>query len=206
MSQRDLQSTGPLRLTRRHFTSRLAWGALGVSGLGVAAARSRAEEPDAPARSQRTAEPEASLSSERPAPRALLEESPYVYISPLRRDGSESTCHGELWYAWMDGAVVVTVAKDRWKATALARGLDRARIWVGDHGRWKTWYGGTDESFRKAPSFVARAEQVRDPGLIEPLLARYEEKYPAEIADWRDAMREGSADGSRILIRYTPVG
>ena len=28
---------------------------------------------------------------------------------------------------------------------------------------------------------------------------------PGEIAKWRDRMRSGYADGSRILIRYTPV-
>ena len=32
--------------------------------------------------------------------------------------------------------------------------------------------------------------------------ARYETKYPDEIADWRDEMRNGFRDGSRILIRY----
>ena len=60
----------------------------------------------------------------------LLPVSPFVYVSPLRADGSESTCHGEVWYAWLDGKVVLITARDRWKARAVARGLDRARIAV----------------------------------------------------------------------------
>ena len=171
-------------ITRRRFTSALAWGALGASTLAWAAAPSRAAAPASP---------------------KLLDESPFVYISPLKRDGSESTCHAELWYAWLDDAVVVIVASDRWKATALTRGLDRARIWVGDHGLWKTWYGGRNEAFRDAPNFVGKGEAVKDAALLDRLLARYETKYPDEIADWRDAMRNGYADGTRTLIRYSPV-
>jgi hypothetical protein len=134
---------------------------------------------------------------------AALESSPYVYVSPLRSDGSESTCHGEVWFAWLDGAVVLTTASTAWKARAVARDLDRARIWVGDHGRWKAMVG-RNEAFRAAPSFVARASVVKDAALVERMLASYEKKYPAEIGRWRDRMRAGNADGTRVLIRYTP--
>jgi hypothetical protein len=133
----------------------------------------------------------------------LLEKSAFVYVSPLLANGQESTCHAELWYAFLDDAVVVTVARDRWKATALARGLDRARIWVGDHGRWKTWYGGRNEAFRQAPHFDARVERTQDPKRFAALMNVYETKYPEEIADWRDRMRQGQADGSRVMLRYT---
>jgi hypothetical protein len=138
-------------------------------------------------------------------PEALLEDSPFVYISPLRSDGAESRCHGELWYAWLDDSVVVTVASDRWKASALSKGLDRARVWVGDHGRWKNWYGGNNEAFRAAPSFEARVSRADEPGLLERLLDVYERKYPDEIASWREPMRAGNADGSRVLLRYVPI-
>ena len=134
----------------------------------------------------------------------VLEASPFVYVSPLRADGSESTCHGEVWYAWLDGAVVLNTASDTWKSRALARGLDRARIWVGDHGRWKRALGGRSEAFRSAPSFEARAERSRDAALLDRLLARFEQKYPDEIATWHDDMRRGFLDGSRFLIRYRP--
>jgi hypothetical protein len=133
-----------------------------------------------------------------------LETSGLVYISPLRSDGSESTCHGEVWFGWIDGAVVINTSTKTWKARALERGLDRARIWVGDHGPWKRLLG-RNEAFRKAPSFEARAERLKDEATLDRLLATYDEKYPGEIARWRERMRNGYVDGSRILIRYTPV-
>lgn len=134
---------------------------------------------------------------------ALLEKSPYVYVSPLLEGGRESTCHGEVWFAWLDGAAVVTVSSDGWKARALARGLDRARLWVGDHGRWKR-LGIVNEAFRKGPQLDARVEKSTDAELSERLLERYAAKYPNEIGRWRDSMRKGFADGSRTLLRYVP--
>jgi hypothetical protein len=135
---------------------------------------------------------------------ATLEASPYVYVCPLRRAGAESTCHAEVWFAWLDDSVVVTVGSDGWKARSLRKGLDRARLWVGDYGRWKGVTGG-NEKFRKAPSFIANAEKVTDRTVLDRLLARYAVKYPAEIGRWDDKMRRGFDDGSRTLIRYTPI-
>ena len=81
-----------------------------------------------------------------------LEESGLVYVSPLLADGSESTCHGEVWFGWIDGAVVIITGAEGWKARALGRGLESARLWVGDHGRWKKLVT-RNEAFRAAPSF-----------------------------------------------------
>jgi hypothetical protein len=133
-----------------------------------------------------------------------LEKSEFVYVSPLRSDGRESTCHGEVWYAWLDGAVVLNTAAGTWKARSLKRGLDRARIWVGNHGTWKR-APGRNGSFRKAPSFEAKAAFVKDDAVVDRLLAVFDEKYPDEIGEWRDRMRDGYFDGSRLMIRYTPV-
>jgi hypothetical protein len=146
--------------------------------------------------------------AEKPSPLSpdllrALSESPYVYVSPLRSDGEESRCHGEVWFDWIDGAAVVITGSDRWKARSVRRGLDQARIWVGDFGRWKGLLG-KNEDFRRGPSFEARAEFVEDVRVLDRLLARYEEKYPDEIGEWRDRMRKGFADGSRVLIRYRP--
>ena len=133
-----------------------------------------------------------------------LESSPYVYVSPLRTGGGESTCHGEVWYGWIDGSVVLITSNESWKARSLVRGLDSARIWVGDYGRWKRLIGH-NEAFRAAPTFDARVRAVRDEGLLDRLLEAYETKYPKEIDDWRDKMRSGFHDGTRVLIRYTPA-
>jgi hypothetical protein len=109
-----------------------------------------------------------------------------------------------VWFAFLDGAVVLNTASTTWKARAVSRGLDRARVWVGDHGRWKTVMG-RDEAFRAAPSFDARAEVVKDAAVLDRLLAAYQTKYPDEIGSWRDKMRDGVRDGSRVLIRYAPA-
>lgn len=134
---------------------------------------------------------------------AAAEKSGFAYISPLLADGRESTCHGEVWYAWLDGSVVMITASDRWKARAIGRGLSTARVWLGDHGRWKGWVS-TNEAFRSAPQFDAKVTVAKDAALLERMLAVFERKYPAEIAAWRDKMRSGFASGSRVLIRYTP--
>lgn len=135
---------------------------------------------------------------------AALEHSEFVYVSPLRSDGEESRCHGEVWYGRLDGSVVLITSSKSWKARALAKGLTSARIWVGNHGRWKGLLTRNEE-FRKAPHFDARVERSRDGTLLDRLLALYETKYPREIGDWRDRMRDGFADGSRLLLRYTAV-
>lgn len=175
------------RIDRRSFLKRGAAGA--VAGLAALPLRSWAE-----------AKPALS----KPVLETALRESAYVYVSPLKSNGDESECHGEVWYAWLDGAVVVTVPTDRWKSRSIDRGLDRARIWVGDHGRWKG-LTGRNEAFREAPFFDARAEKLWDEALLDRLLAEYDRKYPDSIGRWRDRMKSGNADRSRVLIRYEPI-
>ncbi len=138
-----------------------------------------------------------------PGEKALLE-SEFAYVSPLLGDGRESRCHGEVWYGWLDDAVVIITAKSTWKARALDRGLDRARIWVGNHGRWKGWFRN-NEAFRQAPHFDVRGKRARDPALFERLMAVYAKKYPAEFPDWEERQRSGFASGERLLIRYSTV-
>lgn len=134
--------------------------------------------------------------------RALTHGS-YVYVSPLRSDGHESTCHAQLWFGWLDGDVIVSSKARSWRAQCVALGLDRARIWVGDYGSWKQPFG-TNDAFRAGPSFEARASIVEDQTLLQRLLTAYEAKYPAEISSWREQIQRGFHDGSRVLIRYAP--
>lgn len=138
--------------------------------------------------------------------RSALRQSPFVYVSPLLADGSESRCHGEIWFAWLDGAVVAISARSTWRVRALARGLGRARIWVGNYGRWKTLLGvGRNDAFRAAPHFEARGAIVHDAKLLERLMAAYRSKYGAEFSSWEPRMRRGYASGERVLIRYVPM-
>ena len=139
-----------------------------------------------------------------PALERTLEASPFVYLSPLRSNGRESTCHAEVWYAWLDGTVVMIVSRDRWKASAIRRGLTSARVWVGDYGRWKRVLG-SDETFREGPSFDAKGSLSEDPALLEELIAAYQKKYPNEIEKWAPRFRNGLNEGSSVLIRYEPT-
>jgi hypothetical protein len=133
-----------------------------------------------------------------------LESSTFVYISPLQSDGSESRCHGEVWFGWLDGKAVITTSAKTWKARAMTGGLDRARIWVGDYGRWKR-LGVAGDAFRKGPHFDARAAKIDDPAVLEGLMQTFRKKYPDEIGKWEPKMRKGFETGERILIGYTPI-
>jgi hypothetical protein len=136
------------------------------------------------------------------ATRAALGESPLIYVSPLRSDGSESACHGEVWFVRDGAELLVVTASDRWKARAVRGGLDRARIWVGDFGQWKK----ADGRFKAGPTFVAKARFDSDPAAIEAALGAFGAKYSEEWGKWEPRFRKGLADRSRVLVRYRPVG
>jgi hypothetical protein len=171
------------RLSRRSFLAALAAGA---AALLLPRTRLRAREtfalPD--------------------ATRAALAKSPLIYLSPVRSDGAESSCHGEVWFVEDGGELLVVTASDRWRALAVGRGLDRARIWVGDFGQWKRSGG----RFKTGPTFLAQARFEAESSVIETALAAFGAKYPEEWGKWEPRFRKGLADGSRVLIRYRPSG
>ena len=131
----------------------------------------------------------------------LLASSRLVYVSPLRADGSESRCHGEVWF-FRDGEdVVLATGKDTWKARALRKGFDRARIWVGDFGA----YSAAKDKVAAAPRFDARAEWDVDRAVFNRLLEAYARKYPGAWSNWKPRFESGFQNGSRIMIRYKPI-
>ncbi len=127
-----------------------------------------------------------------------LASSQLVYISPLLVDGSESACHGEVWFVTDGEDVLVVTSAERWRAEAVRRGLNRARLWVGEHGIWTR----SDEAFKASPSYDATA-RLEEYGHAAALGA-FGRKYPDEWGSWGPRFRKGLADGSRVLIRYTP--
>ncbi|MCP5057798.1 MAG: twin-arginine translocation signal domain-containing protein [bacterium] len=134
------------------------------------------------------------------AHRKAMAESPLVYVSPLRSDGAESTCHGEVWFVADGDDLLVVTAKERWKAVAIEKGLSRARLWVGNHGVWTT----SDGAFKKSPTFAAKARVDADAHAAA--LGKFGAKYPAEWAKWGPRFEKGLSDGSRVLLRYSPTG
>lgn len=125
--------------------------------------------------------------------------SPLVYISPLRSDGGESRCHGEVWFVMDGDDVLVVTNPERWRAACVSQGLDRARIWVGDFGPWKQSKG----AFRDAPSYDAKASLDSDPGTHTRALAAFGKKYPDSWDQWGPRFTRGLASGERVLVRYT---
>jgi hypothetical protein len=131
-----------------------------------------------------------------------MQQSPLVYVSPLRASGQESSCHGEVWFFEDRGDVVLATGKDAWKTRALRKGWDTARIWVGDFGP----VSRAGEKFRSAPEFRARAALDADPAVFDRLLAGFTKKYPEFQSKWESRFKQGYRDRSRVVIRYTPIG
>jgi len=178
-----------------NVSSRLPWSRREfLKGAGIVLAGAALPPAFARAESESIVLPAATLE--------LLGKSGFIYVSPLKSDGNESSCHGEAWFFRDGDDAVLATASDTWKAKALGKGLDRARVWVGDHGRVRLG----NEKFRKAPSFEARASLDKDPAAFERLLAAFAGKYPDEWDKWEPRFRKGYADGSRIVIRYSATG
>jgi hypothetical protein len=130
-----------------------------------------------------------------------LSKSPLVHISPLKGDGKESTCHGEVWFFHDQGDVVIVTTKDTWKSQAVAKGFKSARLWVGDFGP----VGKAEDKYRSAPTFEAESGFDTDKAAFERLMTAFAAKYPDEWEKWEPRFRGGYEDGSRVLIRYHPV-
>jgi hypothetical protein len=137
------------------------------------------------------------------AAQAAIESSQLIYITPIKSDGKESSCHAEVWFYAEGADLLVVTKKELWRSQAVMRGLDRARIWVGDHGVWKR----SNDAFRKAPSFLAQAEHISsDAKAVERTLKAMGPKYANdEWSTYGPRFKQGLADGSRVLLRYRPI-
>jgi hypothetical protein len=125
--------------------------------------------------------------------------STLIYVSPLLADGSESACHGEVWFVVDGDDLLVVTSPDRWRAKAIGRGLDRARIWIGDYGVWTR----EPAKFRAGPTLVARARIDADTAAHARALTAFGAKYSAEWSTWGPRFTDGLASGERVLIRYS---
>ena len=181
----DLESLRvPSRLSRRRFLEGAA--ALSASLL-------------LPARSALSADGKFQISGEA---RQAMAKSPVVYLSPLQTSGKESKCHAEIWFAHHDDVVYVVTPATAWRSRAIRQGLDQARIWVGDHGVWRS-----SSKFKSAPSYLAKASVVpKGDAAIERGLATMGAKYAGDWGKWGPRFRMGLKDGSRVMLRYQPAG
>ncbi len=137
------------------------------------------------------------------AAQAAIETSKVIYISPLKSDGEESACHAEVWFDAEGSDLFVVTKPECWRFRAIERGLDRARIWVGEFGVWKRSNG----AFRQAPTFLAQAAHVSsDAAAAKRTLQAMSAKYANEGWDtYGPLFKQGLADASRVLLRYRPI-
>ncbi len=133
--------------------------------------------------------------------RAAAETSPLIYLTPIQSNGAESRCQAEIWFASFGGALYVVTATDAWRAQAIRQGLAKARIWVGDVGRWQRADGG----HRALPMVGANASIETDAAAHGQVLEVMGGKYSAEWDKWGPRFRNGLADGSRVMLKYEPT-
>jgi hypothetical protein len=132
---------------------------------------------------------------------AAAAKSPLIYVSPLKSDGSESSCHAEVWFVMDGDDLLVVTSPERWRAACISKGSKQARIWVGDFGAWKKSAG----AFRQAPTFVASASIDGDTAVHARALDAFGKKYSSGWAEWGPRFQKGLASGERVLIRYAPA-
>lgn len=128
----------------------------------------------------------------------FLDKSKLIYLSPLRSDGSESACHGEVWFVHHAGEIFVVTRSDAWRAEAIRRGLRRAAIWIGEFGVWTR----AKDRYRSAPYLEIVGQFEEDAATHTMILGHYGEKYADEWGSWGPRFRKGLSEGSRVMLRY----
>jgi hypothetical protein len=132
---------------------------------------------------------------------SAINDSPLIYLTPIQSNGTESRCQAEVWYVYDKVNMYVCTSVKAWRARAVAEGLDRAKIWVGDLGAWKNTKG----RYKSLPQVDAQASAVTDEISMQKALGLFGDKYPVEWVLWQSRFRDGLADGSRVMLRYTPL-
>lgn len=132
-----------------------------------------------------------------PAP--TFRTSKLIYLTPLKSDGGESRCKAEIWFGYHGGDLFVVTPPTAWRAQAVAKGLTRARLWVGEYGVWTQ----ADGAFREGPEYMARATLEAEADTQAAVLAGMAEKYADDgWARWGPRFEAGLANGERVMIRY----
>ena len=128
-----------------------------------------------------------------------LSTSRLIYLTPIKSDGKESMCKGEVWFSYDGGDHVHVVTQyDAWRANAIRQGLTSARIWVGEFGLWRD----AGDNYRSAPELMLDGAIEDDPSAQDEVLRTMGGKYTDEWGVWGPRFREGLRDDSRVMLRY----
>ena len=128
-----------------------------------------------------------------------LSKARLIYLTPLKTDGSESKCHGEVWFAFDGTEIYVNTQMDAWRANAIRKGLTSSRIWVGEYGVWTS----SDGAYKNAPSLEVSGKLETDAAEWDRVLPLFGAKYTKEWSSWGPRFKNGLEDGSRVLLRYS---
>lgn len=134
------------------------------------------------------------------ATQKALGKSNTIYITPLKKNGAESTCHAEVWFTYDGSNIYVVTSSKAWRARAASLGLT-ARMWVGEFGVWKD----SKEAYRKAPQITATAALITDAAAQTQILEKFGQKYYDDWDTWGPRFSNGLKDGSRVMLRYAPT-
>lgn len=129
-----------------------------------------------------------------------LSTSSLIYLTPIKSDGEESKCKGEIWFAFHEKEIYVVTPSEAWRAKAIGKDLTEARIWVGEFGNWRQ----ANEAFRKAPELMATGSIVEDKEVHQEVLKVMGEKYSDGWDTWGPRFKSALEDGSRVMIKYKP--
>ena len=131
---------------------------------------------------------------------AALDKSALIYLTPIKSDGQESACHGEVWFIHHEKEIFVVTQHDAWRAQAVRQGLNTAAIWIGEFGVWKS----AKNKYRSAPYLRISGQLETDAKLHATVLEQFGKKYADEWGSWGPRFRKGLANGSRVMLRYQP--
>lgn len=134
------------------------------------------------------------------AAKTALTNSTLVYVTPVKSNGSLSSCQAEVWYAMLGPDVYVCAGTSSWRVQALKKGLTRTRMWIGDLGPWK------DADYQSLPEIDAIASVETDKETLEKVLSQFGSKYASSWGTWGPRFRNGLADGSRTMLKYKLAG
>ena len=140
------------------------------------------------------------------ATRDALRTSPLVYVSPLQTDGSESRCHGEVWYCTDQGSVMIVTSADGWKAKAVGKGLHRARLWVGDFGAVRSagGDGGMKQRIERASELFVPAAQTAAESPLSPIIQHFSRSTPM-LANGPAWTNTGVPSAGRFLRQHPKI-
>ena len=92
-------------------------------------------------------------------------------------------------------------ARDTWRARAARKGLNRARVWIGNLGVWKSTKG----KYRELPSVETQVTVIDNKDEQARVLKLFGQKYTLQWLVWGRRFRAGLDDGSRTMLRYRPI-